>query len=133
MGAVADAQVVLDADAPAAKRTDLSQQNLRVDDDARADDRHEVRPQDAAGHQVQGELFRADPDGMAGIGAAAVADRQVVLLGKQIDDFALALIAPLQAYDAGVPPVGRIELCAHSVTRFDGQCVRKYPTVTKPH
>ena len=38
---------------------------------------------------------------MAGVGAAVVADDEIVLVGEQIDDLALGLIAPLQADDTG--------------------------------
>ena len=40
-------------------------------------------------------------DGVAGVGAAVVADDEVVLVGEQIDDLALGLVAPLQADDTG--------------------------------
>src|SRR6266404_8028359 len=36
---------------------------------------------------------------MASVGAAVVADDEIVLIGEQIDDFALGLIAPLQSDD----------------------------------
>jgi hypothetical protein len=38
---------------------------------------------------------------MTGVGAAVVADDEVVLFGEEIDDLALGLVAPLQADDTG--------------------------------
>ena len=38
---------------------------------------------------------------MPGVGAALVADDDVVLLGEQVDDFAFGLVAPLQSNDTG--------------------------------
>src|SRR5207302_1078223 len=55
-----------------------------------------------AGRQ-QGELVRralAD-DGVAGVGAAVVADDEVVPVGEEVNDLALGLVAPLQADDTG--------------------------------
>ena len=40
-------------------------------------------------------------DGVAGVGAAVVANDEVVLVGEEIDDLALGLVAPLQADDTG--------------------------------
>ena len=44
----------------------------------------------------------ADDHGVAGVGAAVVADNDIVLRREEIDNFALALIAPLQADHGGV-------------------------------
>jgi hypothetical protein len=44
----------------------------------------------------------ADYNRMAGICSAAVTHHYVILIGKDINDLALALIAPLQTYNAGI-------------------------------
>jgi hypothetical protein len=49
-----------------------------------------------------GIFFGADADGMAGVGATAVADDDIGAFREEIDDFAFAFIAPLEADDAGV-------------------------------
>src|SRR5207244_3991946 len=41
-------------------------------------------------------------DGVPGVGAATVAHDDVGVLGEEIDDLSLALVAPLEADDAGV-------------------------------
>ena len=61
----------------------------------------DVRPQHAGRQQRQLEGLAAADDGVAGVGAAVVADDEIVLVGEQIDDLALGLVAPLQADDTG--------------------------------
>ena len=55
--------------------------------------------QNAGRQQRELEGLVAVDDGMAGVGAAVVADDEIVLIGEEIDDFALGLVAPLQADD----------------------------------
>ena len=62
-----------------AQAGDLFEEARRVDDDAVADDRADVRPQDAGGQQRELEGLAAADDGVAGVGAAVVADDEVVL------------------------------------------------------
>src|SRR5205085_10727153 len=40
-------------------------------------------------------------DGVAGVGAAVVADDEVVAVGEEVNDLALGLVAPLEADDTG--------------------------------
>src|SRR5207249_1767576 len=72
-----------------------------VDDHAVADDRAQVRVQYAGGQQGKLVGAVAADDGVAGVGAAVVADDQVVGRGEEIDDFPFGLVAPLQADYAG--------------------------------
>jgi hypothetical protein len=51
---------------------------------------------------MEGEAIVADDHGMPGIGPAGEADDDVEVLGEQIDDLALALVAPLKAADTGI-------------------------------
>ena len=83
-----------------------------IEHDAVADQVHHARAEDADGQQVGGVFLAADADGVAGVGAAAVADDDVGVLGEEIDDLALALVAPLQADDAGIA----FEKRCHSAT-----------------
>ena len=55
--------------------------------------------QHARRHQVRDELLAVDHQRVAGVGAAAVAHDDVGALGEQVDDLALAFIAPLGADD----------------------------------
>ncbi len=88
---VADAQVVRgDGDAAGDELVDLREQHFGVEHDAVADDVHHAGAEDADGQQVRGVFLPADADGVAGVGAAAVADDDVGLLGEEIDDLALA-------------------------------------------
>ena len=53
--------------------------------------------QNAAGHQAQDKLAVANQNGMAGVVAALVADHVVEVAGKQVNQLALAFVAPLRA------------------------------------
>ena len=49
------------------------------------------------GYQLQYEFLLPDEDRMSGVMAALITRNGVKFLGKQIDDLALAFIAPLRA------------------------------------
>ena len=91
---------VADVDAAPAQAVDLLEQDLRVEDDAVADHADLVGMEDARGDQVELELLAAADDRVAGVVAALEADDHVGLVGEQIGDLPLALVAPLGAdYD----------------------------------
>ena len=75
---------------------DLGQQAGGIEHHAAGDDALHLGPEDAAGHQRELEGLAVADDGMPGVGAALVADDDIVLLGQQVDDLALGLVAPLQ-------------------------------------
>ena len=56
-----------------------------------------MRVQDSGRNQRENGLFAADDQRVSGIVAALKAHHRLHLIGQQIDDFALALVAPLQA------------------------------------
>ena len=62
-----------------------------------ADDAERVGVEDAAGDEVQRVRLVAGHDGVARVVAALVARDHVAALGEQVNDLALALIAPLGA------------------------------------
>ena len=88
-------------DAAGRQRVDLGEQRRQVDDDAVGDHRDDVVVEDAARRQLQGVALAADDDGVAGVVAALVAHDVAVLLGEQVDDLGLALVAPLSPDDDG--------------------------------
>ena len=106
VGPVGDAQIVPDLDPPVAQPVDLLDQNGRVDDDAIGDHAELLRVENARGDEVHGVSFLAHDHGVAGVGPAVVADDDVVLGRQQVDDLALALVAPLQADDGRVTAAG---------------------------
>ena len=88
--------------APRAQRVELVDQHPRVDHHAVADHAALAGIQDPRGDQVQLPLLLAPDDRVAGVVAALEAHDGVGVLGEQIGDLALALIAPLGAnYDHG--------------------------------
>ena len=85
----------------AVERVELGQQHAGVDHHPVADDRRDVVVEDAARHQLEGEGLAVDHDGVAGVVAALVADDHLHLLGQEVGELALALVAPLGPDDDG--------------------------------
>ncbi len=96
VGGGADAQPA-GVDLARAELVQLAHERARVDDDARSDDAQRPRVEDAGWHQVDSEASLIADDRMAGIGPAVAADHQVRIAREQVDDLALALVAPLTA------------------------------------
>ena len=97
VGAVADRELRFDGNAGRRQGVDLLDQRRGIDDDAVADDGFHAVAQDAAGNQLENELLLADKNRVPGIVAALIARDDVEMLGKQVDNFAFAFIAPLSA------------------------------------
>ena len=127
-----DAQAA-DVHAPRAQRVELVDQHLRVDHHAVADHAALARIQDARGDQVQLPLLLAPDDRVAGVVAALEAHDRVAVLGEQIGDLALALIAPLGAdyhyawhaeWSLGTA-AARLRLLRRSAPRADSRAERR--------
>ncbi len=89
-----------DVDPPRPQRVELVDQHARVDHDSVADHAALARIQDPRGDQVELPLLIAPHDRVAGVVAALKSHDGVAVLGEQVGDLALALIAPLGAdYD----------------------------------
>ena len=84
-------------DALLSEPVELREQHRGVDHDAVADDRRDVVVEDAARHQLQSERLTADDDRVPGVVPALVADDDLHLLGDEVGELALALVAPLRA------------------------------------
>ena len=112
-GPVADLQVFRgDGNASGPDALHLVVEVLAVQGHAVAQDVYHALPEDAGGQQMQGELALVVDDGVAGVAAALVADGDVIVAGEQVHHAALALVAPVDAYDRAVchtsiPPVAR--------------------------
>ena len=85
----------------AVEHVELVDERHRVDHDAVADDRRDVRVEHARRRQVELEDLVAADDGVAGVVAALVAHDHRDLLGQEVGRLALALVAPLQPDDHG--------------------------------
>ncbi len=95
--ALAEMRRPLHVHAPRAQRVELVDQHLRVDHHAVADHAALARVEDARGDQMQLPLLIAAHDRVPGVVAALEAHDRVAVLGEQIGDLALALVAPLGA------------------------------------
>lgn len=74
---------------------------IEVNHHAGAQHTGHVRVQDAGGQQVQDELALLGDDGVSSIVAALIAGNDVSMFGQQVDDAALALIAPVDSSNSG--------------------------------
>ena len=94
----ADAQAG-EVDPLGAQLVQLAGQHLRVDHDAVADRAQLAGIQDPGRDQVELPRHAVAHDGVSRVVAALEADHQIRLLREEIDDLALALVAPLGAHD----------------------------------
>ena len=99
-GVVADEQIRPNRDPGRAELLDLLAKPRRVDDHAVADDRRDLRLQDAGGQQRQLERPVPPDDGVPRVRPAVVPDHEVVPVGQEVDDLPLRLVPPLQPDDA---------------------------------
>ena len=79
----------------------LARQMVQVDDHARAQHTDNVRVQDAGGQQVQDELALRGDDGVPGVVATLIAGHHIGVFRQQVDDAALAFIAPIDTSNCG--------------------------------
>ena len=107
VGPVADEQAVADVDALAGEGVDLREQRRRVDHHPVADDAAHPRVQDAGGQEVEDELGLAHPHGVTGVVAALITRHDGGAGGEEVDDLALALVAPLRTDDGDVHALPR--------------------------
>ena len=103
VGAVADEEIgggatvsgAPDFEAGRAQHVDFLHQGEGIEHDAVADDGLGLLAEDAAGGELEDELFAGDGDGVSGVVSAGIAGDHLKAVGKHVDDFSLALIAPL--------------------------------------
>ena len=100
------------ADPAAFEIVDLAEQHLRVDDAAGAEDA-DLAGENPGGKLAELERLAGDDHRVAGVRPTLVAADDVRLLREQVDDLALAFVAPLRTDDDG--------------GRHDGECARSRP------
>jgi hypothetical protein len=122
---VADDQAVADVDAEPGQHVDFGEQRRRVDDDAVADDASDAVVQDARGDEMQDVLLPAHVDRVAGVVAALIAGHHVEARRHQIDDLALAFIAPLGAQHCDVHEAPILAARGPSAAAFDARQGRR--------
>jgi len=106
MRPVRDDEVAADLDPAAAEVRDLLEELLRIDHHPVADHAGLVGVEDARGDEMERVALAAHGDGVPGVRPAVVAHDHVVTGGEQVDDLALALVAPLEPHDRGVAGAG---------------------------
>ncbi len=86
---------------------ELAEEGLGLEHHPVAHHAGDVGMQNARRDLAQDEVGVADHDGVAGVGAALVADHEVGPLGEHVDQLPLPFVAPLGTYDndAGGPAV----------------------------
>ncbi len=95
----ADEDAVFHLAAPRLQLLQLLEQGHRIDDHAVPQRAALAFVEDAGGDLVQDELFVTDAHGVARVGAALIAGDPVGVLGQDVDDLSLPLVAPLRADD----------------------------------
>ena len=83
-------RLLADGDAGRGELIDFFEEPRRVDDDAVADDRRDAGLEDAGRQERELEGAVAPDDGVAGVGAAVVADDEVVSSARRSTIFPLA-------------------------------------------
>ena len=90
-------QPVADVDAGLRQLVDLGEERRRIDDDAVADHAGDAGMQNAGRQQTQDELAAVGVDGVTGVVAALIARDDREVRRQQVDDLALAFVAPLRS------------------------------------
>ena len=102
MRPVADEQPAVDLDAQRLQPVELLEQLAQVEHRAVADDDALVGTEHARRHVVQRVALLADGHGVTGVGSTLETGHDVEAFGEQVDDLALALVAPLGPDDGDV-------------------------------
>ena len=97
VGVARDAQAVA-GEALALDVLELLEDDRGVNDAAVADDRQDVFVDDARRNLVECEVVSIGDNGVAGVGATAVAADHVEVTGDEVGDLTLALVAPLGSH-----------------------------------
>jgi hypothetical protein len=90
-----DKEAVIQPDTPLGKPINLAEERFRVNDNRACDYTYCPGSDRAAWQKVQRKFVISHDYGMAGVGAAIVSNDNIAVLGKDIDNFTLAFVAPL--------------------------------------
>ena len=80
---------------------DLSGQVIQINDHACAQHTGHFRVQDAGGQQIQDKFALIRHHSVSGVVAALIARHDIGIFSQQVDDAALALIAPVDSSNSG--------------------------------
>jgi hypothetical protein len=100
VGPVADPQLAFDPHAAALEHIDLLDHAGGIEGHATGDDAGDVVAEDAAWNEGELPGLAVGDDGVAGVGAALIADDDLVVLGEDVNEFAFGFVTPLQTDNA---------------------------------
>ncbi|MBA7568584.1 hypothetical protein ES708_10315 [subsurface metagenome] len=95
VGGIAEEDAALGVDAVLLQLIDLIHQGHGIHHHTVPQNTDSPLVEDTGRDLVQNEGFFTDLDGMSGVGAALVTGHNIDLIAQQVDNFALALVAPL--------------------------------------
>src|SRR4029434_5976424 len=84
------------------RRMNFFDENFRIDDDAVADDAELIGMERAGGNQMENSFMAVNDERMSRVIPALKPNYNIGFMGKQIDDFTFAFIAPLGADNCDV-------------------------------
>ena len=96
MGPITQTQLAVHANAARLQSVDLPNDAGRVERHSAGDNAGDVVAENAAGNEGELPGLAVGDDGVAGVGAALVADDDRMIFGENIDEFAFGFVAPLQ-------------------------------------
>ena len=97
--AVGDEQAPVELDAAALELVELGHEAARVDDHSLREHAGRLCAQDPARHEPDHELVVTDDEGVPRVRTTTEAHDHVGALGIDVDNLALAFVAPLRAHD----------------------------------
>ena len=103
VGAIADPEPGQSIEAARRQGVQFLDQLNRIDDHTGTDHRQNVFMEYARGKKMERERLISHADRVPGVGPAVEPDDYIERRDEEIDDLALALVAPAQSNDARVP------------------------------
>ncbi len=97
VSAIGEKEARADVNAEREQLVHLGEQGHGIEDDAVADNGDAVGAEGSAGNELEHEALAVNDDGVAGVVAAGIAGNDGKVSAKNVNDLALAFIAPLGA------------------------------------
>src|SRR5258708_6135389 len=115
MSAVGNKEIAIHFHAGVTQHSNFFQESQRIEHHPVANHGATASAQHSARNQLENKFLALDNDGMAGVVSSGVTGNNGKVLGKDVNDFAFAFIAPLGTHNHGGLCV--FHLLAHSIAR----------------